>query len=392
MKVNSSTFLCTLPLVTTPPPTSEDNTTTALSHAEEEKERLRARKKGWELLRPLEGNCMFVNTGWWTYAFCHDRYVKQFHALAPGNQVPVYPPVEDPATESFYLGQTHANERHSDAELYGSVLSQLDEGLTSVDALGEQRYLVQKMEGGTWCELIKKNRKIEIQFQCDPSGGDRIAWIKETSTCSYVMVIHTPRLCNDLAFVPATKAEGEGAYEIVCQKVATEEIDPGRQDAQPKQPVLELPPAAKTTEEAMTMTEKPKKTPEENVEKHPNAADFLEFVVPFGSLPSALSLLEETITKQIADGQFLRPDGAPYDPDDEESIEYHVELIDNEENQVFGALKVKISKGAKVEAEILQGDKQADVLPESLRKELKDWVEGRIIGQAEESDDEKQDN
>jgi len=56
MKVNSSTFLCTLPHFQESPP---DDNTTSLSHADEEKERHRARKKGWELLRPLEGNCMF---------------------------------------------------------------------------------------------------------------------------------------------------------------------------------------------------------------------------------------------------------------------------------------------------------------------------------------------
>ena len=60
MKLNSSTFLCTLPYLR--PASSEEDNTTSLSHAEEEKERLRARKKGWDLLRPLEGNCMyFVN-------------------------------------------------------------------------------------------------------------------------------------------------------------------------------------------------------------------------------------------------------------------------------------------------------------------------------------------
>src|SRR5271170_3957324 len=57
MKLNSSTFLCTLPYLG-PISSSEDNTT-SLSHTEEEKERLRARKKGWDLLRPLEGNCMY---------------------------------------------------------------------------------------------------------------------------------------------------------------------------------------------------------------------------------------------------------------------------------------------------------------------------------------------
>lgn len=318
--------------------------------------------------------------------------MKQFHALPPGNSIPSYPPVEDPATESFILGQTPANERHSDAELYGQLPSQLDEGLTSVDAIGEQRYLVQKMGGGTWCELIKKNRRIEVQFQCDPSGGDRVAWIKETSTCSYLMVIHTPKLCNDLAFVPVKRVgEGEGVHEITCYKVGNrEEIDAGANEEESiKQEVLELPPGATMITEPETEKEgtpEQTATPSESPENS-DAADYLEFIIPPAPLPSALSLLEDTITKQIAEGNFLRPDGVPYDPEDEDPIEYRVELVDDAEDRVFGVLKVKISKGAKVETEIVTGDNTVDVLPESLRKELNDWVEGRVVGRPEEDND-----
>lgn len=57
MKANATTYICALPQIR---PASQDNETTSLSHAEEERERLRARKKGWDLLRPLEGNCMFL--------------------------------------------------------------------------------------------------------------------------------------------------------------------------------------------------------------------------------------------------------------------------------------------------------------------------------------------
>ena len=57
MKLNAASFLCGLPHFRPPPVEEED--TMSLTHAEEEKERLRARKKGWELLRPLEGNCMY---------------------------------------------------------------------------------------------------------------------------------------------------------------------------------------------------------------------------------------------------------------------------------------------------------------------------------------------
>jgi hypothetical protein len=311
--------------------------------------------------------------------------VEQFHALSPSNTVPPYPPVKDPSTESYILGQTPANQRHGDAELYGRPPSQLDEGLTSVDAIGEQRYLVQRMGGGAWCDLIKKNRRIEVQFQCDPSGGDRIAWIKETSTCSYLMVVHTPKLCNDVAFVPVKRVgEGEGVHEIKCQRVMRDELDSGGTE-EVHQQLLELPPSATKRTKTSSTTEDT--TPPAETPENPESADYLEFILPPAPLSSALRLLEKTITQQIAAGTFLRPDGLPYNPEDEDPIEYRVELVDDAEDRVFGVLKVKISKGAKVETEILDQDHESDVLPESLRRELKDWVEGRIRGQPEDTND-----
>ena len=44
-----------------------------------------------------------------------------------------------------------------------------------------------------------------LQFHCHPQATDRISLIKETSTCAYLMVIQTPRLCNDVAFLPPQK-------------------------------------------------------------------------------------------------------------------------------------------------------------------------------------------
>lgn len=245
------------------------------------------------------------------------------------------------------------------------------------------------MGGGTWCELTKKNRRIEIQFQCDPNSGDRVAWIKEISTCSYLMVIHTPKLCNDLAFVPVKRVgEGEGVHEIVCQKVLKEAIV--GESSETKQEALELPPGATTkstttTTTTTTIIEEEATPTAEPPSDNPDSADYLEFIIPSGPLPSVLTLLEETITQQISEGNFLKPDGDPYNPEDDETIEYRVELVDDVEDRVFGVLKVKISKGAKVETEIVQSeDEKDDVLPESLRRELKDWIEGRVVERHED--------
>jgi len=71
--------------------------------------------------------------------------------------------------------------------------------------------------GGTECDLTGKERRIEVQYHCNPSiGADRIVLIKETSTCAYLMVLHTPRLCNDVAFQPPQK---DAANSISCTPI-----------------------------------------------------------------------------------------------------------------------------------------------------------------------------
>lgn len=46
---------------------------------------------------------------------------------------------------------------------------------------------------------------------------DHILFVKETKTCSYVLVIHTPRLCSEPGF--QSKREGGEGAEILCREV-----------------------------------------------------------------------------------------------------------------------------------------------------------------------------
>lgn len=54
------------------------------------------------------------------------------------------------------------------------------------------------------------------QFHCNSHGTDRIDWIKEVSICCYLMVIYTPRLCNDVTFLPPRDNKANG---ITCREV-----------------------------------------------------------------------------------------------------------------------------------------------------------------------------
>ncbi|KAL7267007.1 Protein OS-9 [Rhizina undulata] len=182
-------YLCSVPVVDPPPPLNA--TEKELSRAAEEKELARATVRGWELLKELEGECLYFISGWWSYSFCHNREVRQFHQLPPQSPKMQWPPTEDPATPSYVLGQVAESKRSNER----------GEG-TGLQTTGDLRFLVQKIGGGTVCDLTGKERKIEIQFHCNSQGPDRIGWIKEVSICCYLMVVYTSRLCKDIAFHP----------------------------------------------------------------------------------------------------------------------------------------------------------------------------------------------
>lgn len=178
------------------------------SKAEQEKDLVTAASRGWELLQPLEGKCLYLVSGWWSYSFCYKSQIKQFHQLPPGKGGPVYPLQEDPGTPAYVLGR-FANKKPQEEPLKTAPSTELQTN-------GDTRYLVQRLDGGTICDLTGKKRRIEVQFHCHPHSTDRIGWIKETSTCAYVMIIYTPRLCSDMAFLPPKQ---DRAQQITCREI-----------------------------------------------------------------------------------------------------------------------------------------------------------------------------
>ncbi|KAJ4372045.1 Protein OS-9 [Neocucurbitaria cava] len=228
-------YLCSIPII--PDELPQNSTTTAEeAKAEEEKELMRASDRGFELLEGMRGNCIYYISGWWSYSFCYKDEVKQFHQLPPSRGVPIYPPVEDTSVHSFVLGKypKEAKGKKEDARKtlgseQGSKEAFDDEGnakdeekgleLPRLESKGSSRYMVQRLSGGTECDLTGRPRKIDVQFHCNPQSADRIAMIKETSTCSYLMIVDTPRLCHDVAFLPPQE---NLAHPITCQPVIPE--------------------------------------------------------------------------------------------------------------------------------------------------------------------------
>lgn len=206
-------YLCFIPEVQ---PSVGNKTSQEPSPEDRQKELDHAVSRGSQLLQGMASNqCLYYSTGWWTYSFCYNAQITQFHALPPGANGKVWPPQEDPTTPSYVLGRFQGPKATGQSAQSGSdrTLS------TEVKTQAETNYLVQRLEGGTPCDLTGNDRKVEIQFHCNPQLTDRIGWIKETSTCAYLMIVYTPRLCNDVAFQPPKESQ---AHPITCREIVSD--------------------------------------------------------------------------------------------------------------------------------------------------------------------------
>lgn len=212
MALDDRRFLCQIPRVATDDLNTTNNQP---SEVDEQKELARATDRGLELLREMEGKCMYYFFGWWSYSFCYQKQIKQFHAKPAGRGIPHYPPVEDTNTDSFILGQFPSGSSAKTTE--DQERNQASKGeMAELHTKGGSRYLVQHLRGGTKCDLTGRDRRVEVQFHCHPQSTDQIGWIKELTTCSYLMIIYTPRLCDDVAFLPPQQDE---VHNIECREV-----------------------------------------------------------------------------------------------------------------------------------------------------------------------------
>jgi protein OS-9 len=212
-------YICSIPILK--PPAPENQTANELAKAEEARELSRATESGWELLEDLGGGCLYFMSGWWSYSFCYNREVVQFHALptVPNGG----PPVRDPHTAEYVLGRVPSSPsgQRQPPQHQKQPLADNKPPNAELQVKGDQRYLVQRLDGGTTCDLTGRERTIEVQYHCVPGiKGDRIGWIKEVTTCAYLMIINTPRLCAEPAFLPPKESS---ANPITCSLVVSAE-------------------------------------------------------------------------------------------------------------------------------------------------------------------------
>lgn len=184
IRLGSQEYLCSIPEAI-----PHNDTVNIPSQEEQEQEVIRATAHGWHLLKGMEGSCIFFNTGWWTYSFCFNQSIKQFHSLPPGRQIPLWPPMEDKTVQSYVLGSfrdptgaqkangkktTELREREKpgvtaaadvgDRKAVNTGQANTTEtGLARLEQKGDLKYMVQELSGGTTCDLTGKPRRVEVQ-------------------------------------------------------------------------------------------------------------------------------------------------------------------------------------------------------------------------------------
>jgi len=163
-------------------------------------------------LRPLEGECVYMNTGWWTYKFCYGGQLTQFHRESvvtaqsddkAAHAAPAAPaPPQIVTTAEFDLGR-YQTENSKMTLVKGESPS--------------SSYASQWFEGGTSCDILNgKPRRTEVRYYCDPNENQALRNIKETSTCEYVVHVATRLLCAHKTFAP----EQPKVNEIECSPIS----------------------------------------------------------------------------------------------------------------------------------------------------------------------------
>ncbi|NXT29826.1 OS9 protein, partial [Syrrhaptes paradoxus] len=145
-----------------------------------------------ELLRPMgAAPCLVKTKDWWTYEFCYGKHIQQYH-------------VEESEIKGdvLFLGY------------YQSAFDWDDEAAKASKQHQLKRYHSQSYVNGSRCDLTGRAREAEVRFLCEEGAGDYIARVDEPQSCSYVLTVHTTRICHHPFLRPPA---GAAPQPILCQ-------------------------------------------------------------------------------------------------------------------------------------------------------------------------------
>ncbi|KAI3637098.1 hypothetical protein MIR68_004804 [Amoeboaphelidium protococcarum] len=188
--------------------------------------------KAVSAIEPLKKSCLISVDGWWTYEYCHLNYLRQYHQkLVPqldangqpiqqhqqqqqqGGGVQLQTVFATPqVVYDYYLGRYAA--ANPDRSINTNNVQLVRHPRTNA------RGVLFKISGGSMCEVIGKQRKVDVFFYCSTTGVRRFSSVKELSTCVYSLNIYVPELCQLTEFVPQDE---NVVNQINCQLVLSDD-------------------------------------------------------------------------------------------------------------------------------------------------------------------------
>ncbi|KAI3635115.1 hypothetical protein MIR68_006681 [Amoeboaphelidium protococcarum] len=186
-------------------------------------------------IEPLKKSCLISVDGWWTYEYCHLNYLRQYHQkLVPqldtngqpiqqhqqqqqGGGVQLQRVLATPQiVYDYYLGRYAPinPERISNNNNNNNNMQLVRHPRTNA------RGVLFKISGGSMCDVIGKQRKVDVFFYCSTTGVRRFSSVKELSTCVYSLNIYVPELCQLAEFVPQDE---NVVNQINCQLVLSDD-------------------------------------------------------------------------------------------------------------------------------------------------------------------------
>ena len=144
-----------------------------------------------DILKTLKGQCILKVEGWWTYEFCFEKHVQQFHAVSNG-----------------------AFGRRASEFTLGRFSGEATRALQRKAAPGAPpAALRQAYSSGTTCDLTKEARHAEVTFTCvEGLKGSALVSVEEPATCVYDVVIAMQQLCKH----PHFKKKEELIQTVSC--------------------------------------------------------------------------------------------------------------------------------------------------------------------------------
>jgi len=157
------------------------------------------------ILSLKETKCSYRLEPYWTYEVCHGLHVRQFHEEKGNGPGKV-------KLQEFYLGRVIENDNNAEGEIKAKEAKDYKIQTRDIDGRATPFYNF-TMDNGTPCDINNnKPRRVDILYICHPTSNNEVMSVKEVSTCEYEVIILTPHLCENPAFM----VQESPVHDIKC--------------------------------------------------------------------------------------------------------------------------------------------------------------------------------